>query len=152
MDRRFLPLCLVCSILVGDIARLQAQPVQPLTAKSVRTAIDGGIKYLLAEQNPNGSWSPYPRQPGGVTALCTLALLNSGVEPNNAEIKRALSFLRKIELNKLSQTYNVSLQTMALCAGEPRDDLAKIQKNVNWLESIQQPEGQWSYGASGGWR
>ncbi len=150
MDRRLLPICLVCSILVGDVARLQAQEAQPLTAKSVRTAIDGGIKYLLAEQNPNGSWSPYPRQPGGVTALCTLALLNSGVDPNNAEIKRALSYLRKIELNKLSQTYNVSLQTMALCAAEPREHLAKIQKNVNWLESIQQPQGQWSYGARAG--
>ncbi len=146
MDRRFLPLCLVCSILVGDVARLQAQEAQPLTAKSVRTAIDGGIKYLLTEQNPNGTWSEIIRYPGGVTALCTLALLNSGVESSHPKIQRALKFLRKIELTDKSQTYSVALQTMAFCAATPREDFVRLQRNVNWLESIQQADGQWAYG------
>ena len=150
MDRRLLPICLVCSILVGDVARLQAQPAGALTAAQVRTAIDGGIKYLLTEQNPNGSWLSYPNQLGGVTALCTLALLNSGVDPSHPTIQKALKFLRKIELSKDSQTYGVALRTMALCAAEPRRDSVQIQHNVNWLESAQQPEGQWSYGLGTG--
>ncbi len=151
MDRRILPICLACSILLGDTARLLAQPVGPLTAEQVRTAIDGGTKYLLNEQNEKkGNWNDIANYPGGVTALCTLALLNSGVDPSHPQIQRALSFLRTIELNKKSQTYSVALQTMAFCAANPRQDLVQIQNNVNWLESIQQLEGQWNYTAAAG--
>ena len=140
--------CLVGLILLGDTTRLFAQPAGPLTAEQVRASIDGGIKYLLSEQNPlSGSWNDLPRYPGGVTALCTLALLNAGVEPSDPQIQKALAFLRKIEP---TQTYSASLQTMVLCAAEPRRDLVLIQRNVNWLESIQQPEGQWSYAAPPG--
>ncbi len=151
MDRRILPICLACLILLGDVTRLQGQPVGPLTAAQVRTAIDGGIKYLLAEQNEqNGYWNDMPKYPGGVTALCTLALLNSGVEPSHPQIQNALKFLRKIGLKKKPQTYSVALQTMVFCAAEPRRDFIQIQNNVNWLESIQQPEGQWWYDARPG--
>ena len=146
MDRRIPPallVCLACLTLLGNVARLLAQPPQGVTADQVRSAIDGGIKYLLNEQNEKrGSWNEIPRYPGGVTALCTLALLNSGVEPSDPQIQKALAFLRKI---KPTQTYSASLQTMALCAATPRQDLVQIQNNVNWLESIQQPGGQWSY-------
>lgn len=151
MERRFsswLPVGLAVLILIGDLSPVRAQDEQPLTAEQVRSAINGGIKYLLTEQNPQrGSWSEIPRYPGGVTALCTLALLNSGVEPSDPQIKKALAFLRKIPP---TQTYSASLQTMALCAATPREDLVQIQKNVNWLESIQQPGGQWSYAAAPG--
>ncbi|MGI9427048.1 MAG: DUF4159 domain-containing protein [Bythopirellula sp.] len=148
LRKSVLPIGLAVLIVLGDSVRLQAQPAQPLTAEQVRAAIDGGIKYLLAEQSAQrGSWNDIPRYPGGVTALCTLALLNSGVELGWAQIQKALAFLRKI---KPTQTYSASLQTMALCAATPREDLVQIQKNVNWLESIQQPEGQWSYAGQPG--
>ncbi len=151
MDRRFssrVALCLVCTIWLSQTTRLAAQPAGALTAEQVRESIDGGIKYLLQEQNAQrGSWSEIANYPGGVTALCTLALLNSGVEPSHPQIKKALAFLRKIEP---TQTYSVSLQTMALCAATPRQDLVQIQRNVNWLEKVQQPGGQWSYAAGAG--
>ncbi|NOZ41489.1 MAG: DUF4159 domain-containing protein [Planctomycetes bacterium] len=151
MDRRILPIFLACSILLGDLPRLQAQPARPLTAEQVRKSIEGGIKFLLAEQDKkNGSWNDMSDYPGGVTALCTLALLNSGVEPTDPQIQSALKFLRKFGLNKNPKTYSVALQTMVFCAAEPRRDLVQIQNNVNWLESIQQPGGQWSYGVGAG--
>lgn len=119
-----------------------------LTAEQVRAAIDGGVKYLLSEQNPQrGSWSELAQYPGGVTSLCTLALLNAGVEPSHPQIQKALEFLRPLEP---SQTYSTSLQTMVLCAATPRQDLVQIQKNVNWLESIQLEEGLWTYAAGAG--
>lgn len=146
MNRRIssaLSVCLACLTLLSDITRLQAQQPGPLTAEQVRTAIDGGIKYLLSEQNAKGGyWNEVPRYPGGVTALCTLALLNSGVEPTHPQIQKALAYLRTKEP---TQTYSVALQTMVLSIAEPRRDLVQIQKNVNWLESIQMAEGQWSY-------
>ena len=122
---------------------LKAQPAGPVTAKQVRNAIDGGIKYLLSEQNPNnGSWAGMAQYPGGVTGLCTLALLNSGVPPNDPHIQKALTNLRKL---KLSKTYSIALQTMALCAAEPRRDMVLIQKNVQWFEETQRKDGDWSY-------
>lgn len=141
------PVGLACLLVLGQVTPLPAQPARPLTAEQVRRSIDGGIQYLLTEQNQQrGDWNEFPRYPGGVTALCTLALLNSGVEPSHPQIQKALGYLRKITLTPKSQTYSVALQTMALCAAQPRRDLIQIQNNVNWLESVQLAGGQWTYG------
>lgn len=150
MDRRvcyLLPVCLGLALTVcAKPAR--GQPAGPVTAEQVRSAINGGIKYLLEEQNEqSGKWNEIPRYPGGVTALCTLALLNAGVEANHPQIQKSLDALRKI---KPSATYSVALQTMALCAAEPRRDQVQIQQNVRWLESVQLAGGQWSYPSGSG--
>ena len=41
-----------------------------------------GIRYLKSSQHANGTWSEYAGHEGGVTALCTLALLNAGESPD----------------------------------------------------------------------
>ncbi len=138
-------LCLCIAIVLwgSGTPSLFAQPAGPVTAEQVRAAIEGGTKYLLSEQDSRrGSWNELAQYPGGVTGLCTLALLNSGVEPNDPQIQKALRYLRKIEPSK---TYSVALQTMALCAATPRRDLLQIQKNVRWLEQTQLSAGDWSY-------
>lgn len=124
---------------------------QDLTADQVRLAIDRGIAFLSRQQKPNGGWDEYQLQQGGVTALCTLALLNAGVESDDDRIQRALRYLREIEPQ---HTYAASLQTMVFCAAEPRKDLLLIQRNVNWLEQTQVKgdvnKGGWHYpGVSG---
>jgi len=123
----------------------------PVTAEQVRAAIEGGKKYLLAEQGPGGDWNPFGSYPGGVSALCTLALLDAGVEPADPKIQKALAFLRKMKRKK---TYCVALQTMALCAATPRRDALLIQENVRWLEENQNTRddrsGSWSYPGPGG--
>jgi len=130
------------------VAQPQGRPVGPVTGEQVRTAIRTGVKYLLDEQNKqNGSWSEQIQNPGGITALCTLALLNSGVEPSHPQIQRALVHLRKFEPTR---TYSVALQTMVLCAAQPLRDRVLIQRNVRWLEATQKEGGQWSYPAGGG--
>ncbi|MCG8449434.1 MAG: DUF4159 domain-containing protein [Pirellulales bacterium] len=142
------PPCLTLVLLFVPTTALRAQPEGSVTAEQVRAAIAGGVKYLLDEQNPKrGTWNDMVAYPGGVTALCTLALLNAGVEPEHPQIRKALSYLRKIEPEK---TYSVALQTMVLCAATPRRDLLQIQDNVRWLESMQLEGGQWSYPSGGG--
>jgi len=122
-----------------------AQPARAqVTADDVRTAIERGVNYLLRDQAPDGRWSEYNEFPGGVTALCTLALLNSGVPVDDPKLQRALNHLRKIEPQK---TYTVALQTMVLCAAEPDRDRALIRRNVQWLEKTQIKSGV----RSGGW-
>jgi hypothetical protein len=117
-----------------------------VAADQVRAAIRQGAEYLLKEQSARGAWNEMTGYPGGVTGLCTLALLNAGVEPSHPQIQRALAYLRGLKLDK---TYSIALQTMALCAAEPQRDLALIQQNVAWLEKTQVTQGDrvggWSY-------
>ena len=89
-------------------------------------------------------------QPGGMSALCTLALLNAGVEPSDPQIQKALAYLRKF---KPERTYVASLQTMVFARAEPEKDPLLISRNVKWLESMQIMEGPgkgaWSYPGQG---
>ncbi len=135
----------VLSVLAAPLsARAQAQ--QELSADQVREAIRQGREYLLSQQDGAGRWDEMTDYEGGVTALCTLALLNSGVEPSNPKIQKALNYLRSLELSK---TYTVSLQTMVLCAAEPARDMPIITRNVHWLARVQivngARAGSWSY-------
>ncbi|MCH2113586.1 MAG: DUF4159 domain-containing protein [Pirellulales bacterium] len=121
---------------------VRAQGEGAVTAVQVRAAIEGGVKYLLDEQDAGGGWNDMGEYTGGVTALCTLALLNAGVDRDHKQIELALGYLRKIEPQK---TYSVALQTIAFAAAYPRRDMPLIQRNVRWLESVQMKGGQWSY-------
>lgn len=131
--------------IVGD---LRAE----VTAEQVRKAIDRGTNYILSQQNKNdGSWPDWIGQPGGVSALCTLALLNAGVEPSDPRMQLALNHIRKF---KPEHTYVVALQTMALARAEPDKDRMQIGRNVKWLEGTQIEEGPykgaWTYPGIGG--
>jgi len=124
-----------------------AQKQQPLTAAQVRQSIRQGADYLLKEQSHRGTWDDMATYPGGVTALCTLALLTAGESPSSPAMQKSLDYLRRLEADK---TYTVALQTMALCAGEPRRDFVLIQRNADWLQRAQRDRGDrvgaWSYG------
>ena len=143
-----LSLGLALVLLLVSTSQLRAEPQGPITAKQVRAAISGGVKYLLDQQSAKrGTWNDLAGYPGGVTALCTLGLLNAGVEPDHPKIQKTLDYLRRLEPKK---TYSVALRTMVFCSATPRRDLLLIQKNVNWLESVQMEEGPWSYPGAGG--
>ena len=117
-----------------------------LSAEEVRNAISHGVTYIEQNQAADGTWPDYIGQTGGITCLCTLALLNAGVEPQDEHIQRALANLRK---RRPQTTYVVSLQTMVLCRAEPEKDQVLIGRNVEWLEKNQirdgRRDGAWSY-------
>jgi hypothetical protein len=117
-----------------------------INAAQVRAAIEKGVTYLKSTQNQNGSWAEFTGYPGGVTALCSLALLNAGVPVEDEQMRRALDYIRTLPPDT---TYVTSLQTMVLCMAEPKKDLLLIRRNVNWLEDLQNKEGDrkgaWSY-------
>ena len=62
---------------------LSAQPIfaqearGEITAAQVRAAIAKGVAYLKSAQRADGSWDDYTGYSGGVSCLCTLALLVS---------------------------------------------------------------------------
>ncbi|HEX5472638.1 MAG TPA: DUF4159 domain-containing protein [Lacipirellulaceae bacterium] len=141
--------------IVAPAAALAQQPPQPaerpIDAAQVLSAIEHGVGFLKQQQLPRGNWPEFPGYDGGVTGLCTLALLDSGVGPNDPTVRQALAYLRGLELDK---TYTVSLQTMVLCAAEPKRDMLLIRRNAQWLEAHQIKDGPrkgaWSYPGPGG--
>lgn len=124
-----------------------------ITAEEVKESIHRAVEYLKSQQDKvRGSWPEHAGQPGGVTALCTLALLNSGVDVKDPVIQRSLSHLRS--LDKPRMVYATSLQTMVFCAAEPDKDRLLIARNAKLLEGMQITNGDrkgcWGYSATDG--
>lgn len=114
-----------------------APPVDPemKDVVAVNKAIDLGVQYLRRNWNKEDHWESFvitslTSMKGGITALATLALLNSGVKPTDDAVAKPLDYLRKLEPQK---TYVVALAN--LCFAEVRDpkDLARVQANTDWL-------------------
>jgi hypothetical protein len=136
------------------VAPVCADEAADITAEQVRTAIDKGVKFLKSQQKVSergeGYWSEHAGEPGGLTALCTLSLINAGVPVDDVVIQRALRYLRSARFNKPRRTYSTSLRTMVFCAAEPDRDRVQIRANVAWLQSIQvtgasENRGAWAY-------
>lgn len=141
---------LLCCLMIGTPGRVAVgQNSSDRLAPLLQQAIERGVEYLKRQQKPDGAWTDFPPHTGGVSGLCTLALLTAGVPPDDPVIQRALRRFRQFEPNKINSTYSVSLQTMVFCRAEPSRDAALIQRNVQWLESVQVKEGPdrggWSY-------
>ena len=76
----------------GARAQVAAAPTSRPSRSAIRS--NAGVAYLQRQQNPNGTWPDHPAYSGGITALCTLALLNAGIEPQQEGMQRALKQLR----------------------------------------------------------
>ena len=122
-----------------------------VTDQSVRESLRAGVQFLKLKQPTNGNWHGFSDSPGGVTGLCTLALLSAGLPADDPAVSKGLAFLRM--QTELQRTYAVALQTMVLCAAEPRKDRFQIQRNVGWLQSAQRKRdvqnGAWGYRQEG---
>ncbi len=121
---------------------------QDLSPQQVEQGIQLAVRFLTSNQLKDGGWPEYNAMyPDGVSALVTLALLNSGLPPDKPEIAKALQFLSRRELER---TYTVSLQTMVFCAANPNRYAGQILRNAEWLARAQLPNGGWSYGQNEG--
>ncbi|MEM1304816.1 MAG: prenyltransferase/squalene oxidase repeat-containing protein, partial [Planctomycetota bacterium] len=151
-----LPRCQSRTVVAVALLAITATPfvagsrgaAQDLDAAAVLGAIDRGVAYLKRQQKPKGNWSDTLGNPGGLSALVTLALLNAGLAPDDPTVDRGLDYLRRLNLDE-QRTYFVSLRIMALCAATPGRDRETIRKAVDWLEKTQVKEGRnvgaWSY-------
>lgn len=133
---------------------LPTSALAQITAEDARQSIEQAVTFLKREQRADGTWPDWPGHTGGVTALCTLALLNAGVPPDDPHIQPAINYLRGLKPGPTSTTYATALQTMALCAAQPNRDLPLIRQCANWFETTQlnagDHKGGWSYPRAGG--
>ncbi len=140
---------------VSLLIRSSSNPCQAaVDVAAVQRAIDRGITYLRKTQNERGGWEEYGGQSCGLSALCTLALLNAGVPKDDPDIVDAMRYLRSFEP---SETYSVALQTQVYCQLGAAGDLWRVRRNVEWLVSNQKRGGtsrdrigSWDYGSGRG--
>jgi hypothetical protein len=123
-----------------------------VTQAQVNAAIATGVAYLEKQQQLDGHWTEYPGEPGGLTALCTLALLNCGRTPADSSVKRALDYLERNA--DPDRTYSASLMIMVFAQADPKKYALKINALAKWLEARQirdnDTKGGWTYkGPSG---
>ncbi|HMP80192.1 MAG TPA: DUF4159 domain-containing protein [Pirellulaceae bacterium] len=159
---RFLLLSFISVVWCVAATPAWGQRIDPdaLTAEQVRQAIVGGVQYLKRSQmrDRDGAWQHprYDPYPGGLTALCALALMNCGEPVNSPEVSAALRYLERHPSPERRTTYAVSLRIMALTMADPQGLRYRgiIEDDVRWLVSRQTPEGPltggWSYGFSAG--
>jgi hypothetical protein len=147
-----LALCLIptCYALAAA-SPARADEKESITAEQVARAIARGVKFLKDSQSKSGrdsgTWTDNPAiYHGGLTPLCTLALLNCGCTAEDETVKRALNYLRNL---RPTTTYSLSLQTMVFCAADPVGCRTQIRRNVKILEDTQVKDGPhagaWSY-------
>lgn len=124
-----------------------------VTAKQVEDAIRNGVRFLVGEQRPDGSWPDWDqRAHTGTTGLAVLALLTAGEKPGTPHIDRGLRFLEQFNANELGRTYTVGLQTMVFAMANPEKYRLRLAANVEWLERAQvkagdqqRLPGSWTY-------
>lgn len=137
--------------LCGHAQRAIAEEPSPPLAAKVDAAVAQGVEFLRTQQQADGSWSELPGMPGGVTALCTLAMVEGGAPIDDPGVLRAVDFLRRLEPEK---TYCRALQTIVYSVVDPKEYAADIARNVAWLEQTQisggERAGAWGYPRTSG--
>ena len=85
-------------------------------AEKIQPAIDRGVAWLKSVQQPNGAFSDKGGYPVGTTGglgstgLAVVALLHSGVKPDDAAIEKAFRHLRK----STQEPYDLALKILAI--------------------------------------
>jgi hypothetical protein len=111
----------------------------------VDRAIQDGTKYLLARQQAQNDGSfPGPGHPVGVTALAGLALMESGIGPEEPSMRAAAQYILK-GLSTLDDTYDLSLAILFLDRFGDTRYRRQIQTLAVRLIAGQTATGGWSY-------
>ncbi len=135
-------------LIIGAVIAVVRPAHADITAEQVRETIKRGVMYLKSQQSKTkGNWPERAGFRGGLTALCTLALLECGEQADSPAVKKALDYLRSLDEPK--DTYSTAVQTMVFAAADLKTDNRLILRNAEWLERAQVVEGDrtgaWTY-------
>lgn len=128
------------AIVVAGIGRCSAAGLQ----ERIDRAVERGVQALKRSQHANGNWDSHG---SGSTALAALALLESGVKPDDPAIVKAADAIRE-DASASDRVYRLSLAIMFLDRlGDPAD-VPLIQALAVRLMEGQgtTPRAGWSYG------
>ena len=150
MRRLFL---LVLGVCVG-LGWMGTPEAVAFDAAAVDEAIEKGTQFLLSSQDPNGSWGVFGKPgPGahnfhysGPTALAVYALLESGVNPQNPKVDKALNWLAAYD--KEDRTYSLGLRCLAWHAADrkrPGRYVNKLREDAKKLWLAGRAQGNYTY-------
>lgn len=103
-----------------------------------------GIEYLKSKQEADGSWV-YEGHKVGITALCTLALIENGVPLYDPVVDKGYKSVRRGIDGELKQTYDLTLAALLLARVGDRADKALIRTIGARLLAGQLESGGWTY-------
>ena len=113
------------------------------TEAEIESARLKGIEFIKSQQGKDGSWD-YPSYTAGVTALCTLALIENGLPLNDPVVDKGYRYIKK-SVDGLENTYEISLSILLLARVGDRMDRPAIRTLGARLLSGQNEGGGWSY-------
>jgi hypothetical protein len=124
-------------------AALLLAPAAPAADKqAIERAVDRGAAFLKGQQGQDGTWN-YGEI--GATALCGLALLESGAKPDDPAVQKAAKAVREASI-PLTKTYSLALSIMFLDRlGDPADAELIESMAVRLLAGQDPRYGGWTY-------
>ena len=133
-------------IAIASAAAARAAPdAGDVSGAQVREAVRNGVRALKVRQLPDGTW-PEHNQPGGMTCLATLALLQAGQTPDAPAVRAALAYIRRLPDQFV---YTTGLKLMVLARLDLPADRQSIRETALWLANAQNSTGLWNYTPGG---
>jgi hypothetical protein len=129
--------------LIFCAALASAVPAYGQSDEEIAAARARGVKYLKQKQKGDGSWE-FGGHDLGITALCTIALIENGVPLNDTELQKGYEYVKKNTI-KLKNTYDLSLAIVLLSRFGDRRDRPLIKALAARLIAGQMDSGGWHY-------
>ncbi len=129
------------------LAGSAASPVQAQSDEQIAEARARGVKYLKERQRGDGSWQ-FSGHDIGITALCTIALIENGVPLNDSSVQKGYEYVKKNSI-KLKNTYDLSLVIVLYSRFGDRRDRPLIKSYAARLIAGQMDSGGWHYDCPG---
>lgn len=137
----FLRLALALS-LIGWISGLRSD-LFAQTDEEVDAARLKAIDFIRSQQKSDGHWE-FPGHDNGITALCTLALIENGAATYDSVVDRGYRYIRKNTADE-KNTYDIALGILVLARVGDRQDRPLIRTLGAKLLAGQTTSGGWSY-------
>ncbi|MBI5757444.1 MAG: terpene cyclase/mutase family protein [Planctomycetales bacterium] len=139
MQSRFVVcVALLCGIVLGDVRVGQAQ-----TESEVLQARQRGIEFLKSKQVRDGNWE-FTGHEVGITALCTIALIENGVPLTDPVVQKGYLYVQK-NYSGQKNTYDLALSVVLLSRLGDRRDKPRIRAMAARLVAGQLESGGWTY-------
>jgi hypothetical protein len=138
---------IVAGALVFILAGAAAAPAYAQSDEEIAAARARGVKYLKEKQKSDGSWD-FSGHDVGITALCTIALIENGVPLNDSSVQKGYEYVKK-NSNKLKNTYDLSLVIVLFSRFGDRRDKPLIKSYAARLIAGQMDSGGWHYECPG---
>ena len=118
----------VCTLVVAAAVVMVAFPclaqAPPPTEETITAARARGVKYLKSKQKKDGSWE-FSGHEVGITALCTVALIENGVDLTDPVVQNGYEFVKK-KAKDQKNTYDLALIIVVLQRmGDRRDQIGR---------------------------